>query len=110
MAADACLGAHEDFKKVSREQMKRGFVILRDFVLAEINRNPRISAFDFDKIDRDKKMIQPDCCHNIYDVFFGNEPIRVCRASGGKYSVVNGRHRITVARELGWQAVPASVE
>ncbi|MFO0963753.1 MAG: hypothetical protein U0625_12745 [Phycisphaerales bacterium] len=45
---------------------------------------------------------------HLYRVFFGDEHIRLERFKGDKlFSVTNGRHRIRVARDSGWDAVPA---
>lgn len=42
-----------------------------------------------------------------YELFFGSDPIAIDRnASHSSYHITNGRHRIFVARQLGWVALP----
>jgi len=44
----------------------------------------------------------------VYEAFFGSEPIHLSRVKGApQWTVGNGRHRILVAKELGWKAIPA---
>jgi hypothetical protein len=43
----------------------------------------------------------------VYDIFLGSEAIVVNRLPDGTIDVTNGRHRLTVARELGVTSLPA---
>jgi hypothetical protein len=43
----------------------------------------------------------------VYDIFLGSETIVVNRLPDGTIDVTNGRHRLTVARELGVTSLPA---
>lgn len=45
---------------------------------------------------------------DVYDMFLGSDPIRVERRPDGSISVINGRHRLQVAGELGITRLPAS--
>ncbi|MBF0232903.1 MAG: hypothetical protein HQK65_07675 [Desulfamplus sp.] len=44
----------------------------------------------------------------VYEAFFGMEPIRV-EKNGSAYEIVNGRHRIWLAKKMGLNSLPMSV-
>ena len=44
----------------------------------------------------------------VYDAFYGNDAIRLDRV-GDTYQVVNGYHRLYVAKQIGISIVPARV-
>ena len=47
---------------------------------------------------------------DVFDLFLGDsDQIVLSRRADGRYDVVNGRHRIQVARELGISVLPARV-
>lgn len=46
---------------------------------------------------------------DVYDVFLGSDRIRVDKRSDGSLEVVNGRHRLLIARELGINTLPGQV-
>jgi hypothetical protein len=46
---------------------------------------------------------------DVYDMFLGNDRIRVDRKSDGTLNIVNGRHRLLIARELGITTLPGEV-
>jgi hypothetical protein len=46
---------------------------------------------------------------DVYDMILGSDPIRVERRGDGTLNVINGRHRIEIARELGITQLPAAV-
>lgn len=46
---------------------------------------------------------------DVYDIFLGSDRIRVDRRPDGSVDVVNGRHRLLIARELGVKRLPAQV-
>ncbi|MGQ0678807.1 MAG: hypothetical protein ACT4OM_03980 [Actinomycetota bacterium] len=46
---------------------------------------------------------------DIYDMFLGSDRIRVDRRPDGSLDVVNGRHRLLIARELGIKTLPGQV-
>lgn len=48
---------------------------------------------------------------HVFDAFFGDDCIYLERGrQSTKFSIVNGRHRIKMALDLGWAAVPARVK
>ncbi|MDQ2731136.1 MAG: hypothetical protein M3Y56_05715, partial [Armatimonadota bacterium] len=44
-----------------------------------------------------------------YDLCFGSQAIRIDSDGAGGYMVINGRHRLFLAKELGIQSVPVSI-
>ena len=46
---------------------------------------------------------------DVYDMFLGSDRIRVDRRPDGSLDVVNGRHRLIIARELGIKTLPGQV-
>ena len=46
---------------------------------------------------------------DVYDMFLGTDRIRADRQSDGSLNIVNGRHRLLIARELGIKSVPGQV-
>lgn len=43
---------------------------------------------------------------DVYDMFLGTDRIRVDRRADGSLNIVNGRHRLQVARDLGIRSLP----
>lgn len=46
---------------------------------------------------------------DVYDIFLGSDRIRADRRPDGSLDVVNGRHRILIARELGIKTLPGEI-
>jgi len=46
---------------------------------------------------------------DVYDVFLGTDRIRADRRSDGSLNIVNGRHRLLIARELGIKSLPGQI-
>ena len=100
-----------EFKDDARQQLIDRFDRLRRDVLPDIDRNYGSTA---ERLRRD------DLRHGIHDTsgklgafetFFSlKEPIHLQRRAGAThYSADDGRHRIEIARQLRWPAVPAKV-
>lgn len=71
--------------------------------------NP-VSSDHFARIDRGKGSSYAEGKQRVYDAFFGDDCITLDRGpSDGKYGVTNGRHRLRIARALGWEAVPVKI-
>lgn len=64
-----------------------------------------------DFVDRDERSnAQPlRRTADVYDMFLGSDRIRVDRRPDGSLDVVNGRHRLLIARELGIRTLPGQV-
>jgi hypothetical protein len=104
--SDSPVRGPNDFAKIDYLQMKAG---VRTF-FAEIWPNVLKGAKRdfFENLDKDRKLEGPQRFSNLYDVFFGLSAIRL-EKHGDKYSVINGYHRLFLARELGITEIPASV-
>ncbi len=46
---------------------------------------------------------------DVYDIFLGSDRIRADRRLDGSLDIVNGRHRLVIARELGIKTLPGQV-
>lgn len=60
---------------------------------------------------RDKRNAAPDLRRtaDVYDMFLGVDRIRVNRRPDGSVNIVNGRHRLQIARDLGIKSLPGQV-
>ncbi len=97
----------ERFHKVSREEVVAGFGMLEDVVLPAIGADPSIDAEHFRALDQSESRAGRRRTLAVYEAFFGQSAIALTRRQrDGKFGVTNGRHRIRVARDLGWSAVP----
>ena len=100
----------EGFPKVSEHDMRRGFGTLRRQVLPFLAQNPDANARVFQELDGFNDGGGPKPRQKAYEAFFGDASIVLDGPlSDGTFSVTNGRHRIKVARDMGWSAVPARV-
>jgi hypothetical protein len=61
--------------------------------------------------DRDERIGAPPLrrMSDVYDMFLGADRIRVDRQADGSLNIVNGRHRLQVARDLGIKSLPGEV-
>jgi len=100
----------EAWKKTTREEMLHGFRTLQRTVLSTLkNFGTGIGRDWFASQDRAKGLTYEEGTERVFDAFFGDEPIVLSRRSGsdGPHEITNGRHRISIALELGWSAIPA---
>jgi hypothetical protein len=96
------------WQKVSHEQMQRGFQSLQKDVLKTFQMFGTGAGGDwFRAQDQARGRSYEDGLECVFDAFFGDNPIAISRTEeGNTHGITNGRHRIAVARELGWSAVP----
>jgi len=99
-------------KGVSHSDMVLGFESLRRDILPRIgdSLNPVTGETVADE-DAASGVTHTDGMQRIYQAFFGrSDPIYVQpSADGALYTVSSGRHRIKVAMDLGWTAVPVKM-
>ena len=64
-----------------------------------------------DFAERDTRLNAPPLRRtaDVYDMFLGTDRIRADRQSDGSLNIVNGRHRLLIARELGIKNLPGQV-
>ena len=87
-----------DYHKVSKAEMIAGFE-----KLTQVRRWIGQGATEQQLCDesRAKGLSEVQSYHNIYRVFYGESAIALEKV-GDRYRVINGYHRLAVARELGW--------
>lgn len=109
------LPAENEFRKISYEDMKRGFGILQRDVLPVLENSLYNARTDyFEDFDRENGREIKTSATEIFQVFFNpagdKEQIHLTRSKGDKFwTITDGQHRIKVARDLGWSAIPARI-
>ena len=98
--------APEDYRKVSREEMREGLRKLIQVVRPKVQQGA--TAEDFSRMDETLGLDYAHGYRRIYDAFYGESCITLERY-GDKYYVINGRHRLLLAREMGIRSLPARV-
>jgi hypothetical protein len=95
-----------DFEKVSHDEMVEGFRKLEEVVRPAVRQGA--GGDYFSQLDAERGLDYPHGFRRIYDAFYGNDAIRLERV-GDTYQVMNGYHRLFVAKELRLESVPARV-
>jgi hypothetical protein len=99
------------FHKVSSNTMQEGLARLREVLecLQERLAEPFTdNSVYFMRLDRRAGRTYEAGLQRVYEAFFGHDRIHLSRIKGStRWTIDNGRHRIQVARALGWQAIPA---
>lgn len=95
-----------DFRKVSHAEMVEGFQKLETTVRPAMGTGA--DGEYFSDLDKSQGLDYEHGYRRVYDAFYGSDPIRLDR-TGDTYNVVNGYHRLAVAKELGITALPARV-
>lgn len=108
------LPTKDDYGKVSYEVMKSGLELLKNEVLPAVKELGEKADSDyFNQLDIEKGRETQNGARRVFNAFFGRttpEHIRLERFAGDPhYDITNGRHRIKLALDLGWDAVPAEV-
>lgn len=99
-----------DFKHVPYGEMRVGFERLRSQVLPLLNVTPGATSDRFRELDVNDSVPFADGLQRVFEAFFGQQDyIYFVRRPDGSLDLINGRHRVFLARELGWAAVPARV-
>jgi hypothetical protein len=96
------------FKKVPYDEMRRGFHVLRSEILPAMNDFASSAGVDsFASRDAAANVPYERRLQRVFEAFFGTDPIYLSRGRDAElFSVTSGRHRIKVAADLGWTAVP----
>jgi len=103
----------DDFNKVAYDEMKSGAQRFISQVLPIVQKDKTLATSEyFAELDRKAGLPYEDGDQRVFDAFLGVwSPIYLSRgADGGQFSITNGRHRIKVAVDLGWPAIPAQVK
>lgn len=104
------LRLEDKFQKVSEAEVRTGFSLLKNEILPAIESDQTLSSEYFAELDRKMDRAYAQGSQRVYDAFFGTDCVTLDQGRGGGiHGVTNGRHRIAVAKSLGWVAVPAKV-
>lgn len=98
----------EDFKKVSVEEMEAGMHRLQE-MLPSIENGEGATGDYWSQKDQAEALEYKDGYRRVYDAFFGDDRIRLSK-TGDTYDVINGRHRIWLAKRMGWSSIPAFID
>ncbi|MBP1468940.1 hypothetical protein EYB53_024745 [Candidatus Chloroploca sp. M-50] len=96
----------QDFRKVSVQEMIEGFHKLQHVVAPAVAQGA--DGDDFAQMDAAQGLDYAHGYQRIFDAFYGDSHIRLEKI-GTTYTIINGQHRLFIARQLGVKAVPASV-
>jgi hypothetical protein len=107
----------EPAKAVSRNTMAAGMRRFYTDLVPMLRSNPRVSRDELRKRDRERGtltgaggLIHPESLSNLGEIFlFGDDLIAVEAGGDGLYRLHSGRHRATLARDLGMTHIPAWV-
>lgn len=97
----------QDFSKVSLEEMRAGILRLQE-MLPTIQSGEGASSDYWADYDRARGLSYAQGYQRIFDAFYGTGAIRVER-SAGRVDVINGRHRIWLARQMGIASLPVQL-
>jgi len=108
----AGVASQDDYRKVPYTTMVTGLRRLAAEILPRINTNPDALDRDaFRHLDETARESYEDGLQRIYEAFFCEDFVYLERQRGQeKFEITNGRHRIRVAQDLGWEAIPARVK
>ena len=98
----------QDFQKVSEPDMKAGLLRLQEMQSLIDSGGAAANGDYWSKVDADKGLTYEHGYRRIYDTFYGNDAIRVTK-DGDRYDIVNGRHRIWLAKQMGIDTLPMRV-
>ena len=104
--SDSYVQEADDFRKVSHEDMVGGFHALEGEVRPGVDQGAEGESFS--SIDEKRGQDYEHGSRRVYDAFYGDDAICLNKIDD-TYHVVNGYHRLAVARELGLETVPARV-
>ena len=95
-----------DFHKVSAQEMQEGLRKLQDVVAPAVAQGA--DGDYFSRLDAAQGLDYAHGYRRIYDAFYGQDCIRLDKV-GDRYQVVNGYHRLFLARQMGMKTLPARV-
>jgi hypothetical protein len=102
-----------DFSKVAYDEMRSGAQRFIEHVLPIVQKDSSAATSEyFAELDRMVGVPYEHGLQRVFEAFLGRwTPIYLCRGRDDKhFTITNGRHRIKVASDLGWPAIPAQVK
>ena len=101
------ISGSSDFTKYSPEVLQSGIEKLQEMKPAIDSGVGRNSDYWGD-YDAAHGLSVPDGYQIVYDSYYGNDHIRV-EKDGDRYNIINGRHRIWLAKQMGAESLPMEV-
>lgn len=98
----------EDFHKVSLEDMQSGLERLPE-MLPLIESGEGNSRDYWATVDEQRGLSIANGYQRVYDAFYGESNVIRLNRDGNQYSIINGRHRIWLAKRMGIETLPASI-
>lgn len=96
-----------DFKKVSYPVMQAGLQRLQE-MLPIIEHGEGRSSDYWAQVDQQRGLPYEHGYQRVYEAFYGDTAIRLERI-GNQYTIINGRHRLWLAKQMGIETLPAYV-
>ncbi len=97
----------ESFSKTDYARMRQGVQRLDEVVLDAVRNGA--DGEHFARMDAQRGLDYEGGYQRVYEAFFGGDSLRLDHRSDGTYEVIDGLHRIHVARELGLSSLPARI-
>jgi len=97
----------DDFQKVTEADMAAGLARLQEMQPAIRDGGGKSTDY-WNGYDRAHDFDYEHGYQRIYDAFYGDDAIRL-NCDAGEYEIVNGRHRIWLAKQNGQDSLPARV-
>jgi hypothetical protein len=100
------------FDKVGYDTMRAGCETLRHEILPRLQSTSRHGAERFREMDGAAGVSYEHGRQRVYEAFFGQQDFiyLVKDRRTGSFDLINGRHRVRVMNDLGWDVVPAKVK
>ncbi len=99
-----------EFKKVDRNVIETGMQAFSRDILPSLNHagfsRDYLASLDQAVGRCNGGIVHSESLANLYDIFFGSDPIAASPTTSGTLDLSSGRHRAAVARGLGWTHVP----
>lgn len=96
-----------DFQKISEDDMRAGLERLQEMRPA-IESGRGASSDYWARFDEQRGLDYGHGYRRVYDAFYGHDAIRLNKDSD-QYDIVNGRHRVWLAKSMGIETLPARV-
>lgn len=93
-----------DFKKISMDEMRSGILRLQD-MWPTIENGVGDNSDYWANYDKKHNLAYNNGYQRVFDAFFGMDAIKVT-FDGERYDIVNGRHRIWLAKNMGIDYLP----
>lgn len=104
---DPDITGEQDFSKVSASDMRDGLTKLQE-IQSSRGQGKGLDGDYWSQVDQQRGLPQHNGYRRIYDAFYGDTHIRVEKVNG-KYDIINGRHRLWVAKRMGITHLPVEL-